>query len=120
MSKAAAPSRCPSCDGILNPVRYVCSQCGTQVSGDFSVCPFCSLDGENRSLLELFLLARGNLKSVQRMLGVSYPTARARIEEMFNELEERMARPDLSMDVLEQLHRGEISVQDAISSLSDD
>lgn len=118
MSKAAAPSRCPSCNGVLNPVRYICSDCGTEVSGDFSVCPFCSLDTENKSLLELFLLARGNLKAVQRMLGVSYPTARTRIEEMFNALEERMAGEDRSLDVLEKLHKGEISVDDAINSLA--
>ncbi len=118
MSKTPAPSRCPSCNGILNPVKYVCSQCGTEVSGNFSVCPFCTLDGDNRSLLELFLLARGNLKAVQRMLGVSYPTARTRIEEMFNALEERMTGENPSIDVLEKLHRGEISVEDAIDSLA--
>lgn len=117
MSKAAAPSRCPSCNGVLNPVRYICSDCGTEVSGNFAVCPFCSLDGVNRDLLELFLLTRGNLKAVQRMLGVSYPTARLRIEEMFNALEERISGESVSMDVLERLHRGEISVEDAIDSL---
>jgi hypothetical protein len=103
---------------MLNPVKYVCSHCGTEVTGSFSVCPFCSLNGENRNLLELFLLARGNLKSVQRMLGVSYPTARIRIEEMFNALEECMEGADGSMDVLEKLHKGEISVDQAVSSLS--
>lgn len=118
MSRAQAPSRCPSCSGVLNPVKYVCSQCGTEVSGDFTVCPFCSLDGESRRLLELFLLARGNLKAVQRMLGVSYPTARTRIEEMFNTLETRMSGEERSMDILEKLHSGEISVEDAIDSLS--
>lgn len=118
MSRAQAPTRCPSCSGVLNPVKYVCSQCGTEVSGDFSVCPFCSMDGENRRLLELFLLARGNLKAVQRMLGVSYPTARTRIEEMFNTLEARMSGEERSMDILEKLHSGEISVEDAIDSLS--
>jgi len=118
MSRAQARTRCPSCSGVLNPVKYVCSQCGTEVSGDFSVCPFCSMDGENRRLLELFLLARGNLKAVQRMLGVSYPTARTRIEEMFNTLEARMSGEERSMDILEKLHSGEISVEDAIDSLS--
>lgn len=118
MSKAAAPSRCPSCNGILNPVKYVCSDCETEVSGDFSVCPFCSLEGDNKSLLELFLLARGNLKAVQRMLGVSYPTARTRIEEMFNALEDRMAGGDRSLSILERLHKGEISVDDAIDSIA--
>jgi len=83
------------------------------------MCPFCSLDSESRNLLELFLLARGNLKSVQRMLGVSYPTARTRIEEMFNALEDRMEIDDSAMTVLERLHRGEISVEDALESLNE-
>jgi hypothetical protein len=119
MSKAASPSRCPSCKGVLNPVKYVCSDCGTEISGNFAMCPFCSLDADDRSLLELFLLARGNLKAVQRMLGVSYPTARTRIEEMFNALENRMEIDDSSMNVLEQLHRGEISVEEALESLNE-
>lgn len=119
MTKAAAPSRCPSCGGVLNPVKYICSDCGTEVSGDFSMCPLCSLDADNRALLELFLFARGNLKAVQRMLGVSYPTARTRIEEMFNVLENRTETRDTSISVLEQLHRGEISVEDAINTLSE-
>lgn len=118
MSKTPAPTRCPSCGDSLNPVEYVCEGCGTRISGQFSVCPFCSLDDENRKLLELFLMARGNLKAVQRMLGVSYPTARTRIEEMFNALEERMYTEDKSMDILERLHRGEMSVDDAIESLT--
>lgn len=119
MSKAAAPSRCPSCNGVLHPVKFVCADCHTEVYGDYAMCPFCSLDGENRSLLELFLLARGNLKAVQRMLGVSYPTARTRIEEMFNALENRMEPKDTSMNVLEQLHRGEITVEDALETLKE-
>ena len=119
MNKAAAPSRCPSCGGVLNPVKYVCSDCSTEVKGDFTMCPLCSLDSENRNLLELFLLARGNLKAVQRMLGVSYPTARTRIEDMFVALENRSNTSDESINVLEQLHRGEISVEDALETLSD-
>ena len=39
-------------------------------------CAFCSQDAADRALLELFLLSRGNLKEVERALGVSYPTAR--------------------------------------------
>ena len=119
MSKAAAPSRCPSCNGVLNPVKYICSDCQTEVSGNFATCPFCSLDEENKSLLEFFLLARGNLKAVQRMLGVSYPTARTRIEEMFNALESRMETKSTSMGVLELLQRGEISVEDALETINE-
>lgn len=83
------------------------------------MCPFCSLDSENKSLLELFLFARGNLKAVQRMLGVSYPTVRTRIEEMFNAIENRAEEKEASIGVLEQLHRGEISLVDALESLDE-
>ncbi len=116
---SATPSVCPSCGGRLHPVKFVCRSCETSVSGNFAGCPFCSLDETGRNMLELFLIARGNLKSVQRMLGVSYPTARARIEEMFNALEDRMIHDTEPAVVLEKLHRGEISVEDAISSLAD-
>ena len=119
MSRAPAPSRCPSCNGVLHPVKYVCADCKTEVSGDFEVCPFCSLDADNRSLLELFLFARGNLKAVQRMLGVSYPTARTRIEEMFNALEGRIKGENTYINLLDQLHRGEISVEDALETLNE-
>lgn len=119
VNRASAPSRCPSCGGVLNPVKYVCSDCGTEVSGEFSGCALCSLDLENRTLLELFLMARGNLKAVQRMLGVSYPTARARIEEMFNVLESRMGIEDTSIGILESLHKGDISVNDALDALNE-
>lgn len=118
MSKAVIPSRCPSCDGFLTPVKYTCSDCGTEVSGDFAKCPFCSLDKDSRGLLELFLLARGNLKAVQRMLGVSYPTVRIRIEEMFNALESRMGVKDSSIKVLEKLHSGDIDIDDALEKLN--
>jgi hypothetical protein len=117
MSRASNPVKCPSCGGMLHPVKYVCSNCETEVSGDFPACPFCTLDEENRNLLELFLAARGNLKSVERMLGLSYPTVRARVEEMFNALEERMAGDESRIELLESLHRGEISVQDALESI---
>lgn len=115
--KVNAPAQCPSCGNQLNPTRYICSECNTEVSGNFSACPFCSLDKDNRNLLELFLITRGNLKAVQRMLNVSYPTARLRIEEMFNVLEKQMSNSRSALNVLEQLHKGELSIDDAIDLL---
>jgi hypothetical protein len=89
-----------------------CDSCGTEVQGRYRPCPVCELDPAARSLFDLFLAARGNLKDVQRTLGVSYPTARQRIEEMFEQLEEPSPRPK-AMDVLKRLRAGEISVEQA-------
>ncbi len=114
MCNTPAPTNCPSCGEGLTVVRLECPKCGTQVSGKYRLCPICSLTGEGRKLFNLFLEYRGNLKAVQRSLGVSYPTARARVEELFRELSGGERHP---MDVLDDLHSGEIGVEEALELL---
>ena len=70
--------------------RLSCTACGTEVTGAFTTCAFCSQDAADRALLEVFLLSRGNLKEVERALGVSYPTARARVDAMIDRLGVRL------------------------------
>ena len=93
-------------------VKLECPACNTEVNGDFELCPVCRLEGENRRLFDLFLRARGNLKQVQKALGVSYPTTRQRVEEMFQHLEEESALPD-PLSVLKKLRNGELDVDTA-------
>ena len=114
MCNTPAPTSCPSCGTGLTVVRLDCPECGTQVSGKYRLCPICSLTGEGRKLFNLFLECRGNLKAVQRRLGVSYPTARARMEELFREMGGGERHP---MDVLDDLHCGEIGVEEALELL---
>lgn len=106
------PNACPSCRGPLAVVELVCTACGTEVTGHYAPCPICRLDPEHRELFDRFLAARGNLKQVQRELGVSYPTVRQRMEGLFAKLEERPPRPD-PMVVLRRLRDGELTVEQA-------
>jgi len=112
MTSKPLPPRCPSCGSRLRVVRLQCPACEAEVSGDFDLCRACSLEGETRRVFDLFLAARGNLRQVQRELGVSYPTARQRVEEMFRELEGRPL-PPAPNKVLERLRDGEIDVDEA-------
>jgi len=93
-------------------VKLECPSCAAEVNGNFESCPVCALEGESRRVLDLFLAARGNLKQVQRELGVSYPTARQRVEKMFRQLEGKIDPQDPG-DVLARLQAGEISVDEA-------
>lgn len=111
-NKSMVPSACPSCGGTLVVTRLECSQCGTEVTGEFDLCPVCRLDGEIKKLYELFIDARGNLKQVQRELGLSYPTVRLRIEEMFRKLDQHFVSRD-PVDILARVRNGEISVDEA-------
>src|SRR5882672_7878888 len=53
-----------------------------------STCPVCSgrLTREQLTLLESFLRSRGNLRDMERELGISYPTVRSRVEALVRAL----------------------------------
>ena len=69
-------------------------------------------EGKNKELFDLFMESRGNLKEVQRKLGISYPTVRQRIDNMFSEL--KGEKPPLDpAEILKRLSDGEINVDTA-------
>lgn len=110
--KKNIPSSCPSCGGELLVVRLECSQCRTEVTGEFDLCPVCRLDHDIKKLFDLFMNARGNLKQVQRTLGLSYPTVRVRIEEMFQKLGQDDSPPD-PKEILAKVRAGGLTVDEA-------
>lgn len=77
---------CPVCAGELAISRLHCRTCGTTLEGEFSVGRFGKLSREQMALLESFLRSRGNLKEMERALGISYPTVRARVESLVQAL----------------------------------
>ena len=81
-----APGDCPVCGGELVTTRLGCPSCGSELAGEFGSCPFCSLDEREMDVLKVFLASRGNLREVEKHLGVSYPTARARFTELLMKL----------------------------------
>ena len=120
MSAAArtAPRQCPVCAEHLDVTRLGCANCGTELSGRFESCEFCDLTADERAMLKVFLASRGNMKDLERHLGVSYPTARARFDGLLVKLGiDRPAPPSKSLDTLESLARGEIDVDQAMKRL---
>jgi hypothetical protein len=77
---------CPVCAGELAISRLHCRTCGTTLEGEFGVGRFGRLSREQMALLESFLRSRGNLKEIERALGISYPTVRARVEALVQTL----------------------------------
>lgn len=81
-----APTDCPVCGEELSVTRLGCGSCGTELAGVFASCQFCALDDKDTELLRVFLSSRGNLREVEKHLGVSYPTARARFADLLEKL----------------------------------
>ena len=79
-------STCPVCSSELAVTRLHCRSCGTTLEGDFSVGRFGRLTREQMTLLESFLRSRGNLRDMERELGISYPTVRSRVEALVRAL----------------------------------
>lgn len=80
------PGACPVCAEELEVVRLQCGNCGTVVEGRFSPSRFARLSAEQVAFLEVFLRSRGNIREVERELGISYPTVRARLDAVLNTL----------------------------------
>lgn len=80
---ATVPTHCPVCQGGLLVTHLQCSSCGTDVTGTFVLGNLAGLREPHASLIDLFLQKRGNVKEVERELGLSYPTVRARLDEAF-------------------------------------
>lgn len=79
-------STCPVCSGELAVTRLHCRSCGTTLEGEFTVGRFGRLTREQLTLLESFLRSRGNLRDMERELGISYPTVRGRVEALVRAL----------------------------------
>lgn len=112
-----APHQCPVCGHGLALTRLGCEECGTELSGSFRTCEFCALTDQERQTLRVFLASRGNMKELERHLGVSYPTARLRFDGLLAKLGIARPLPDSRLEVLESLARGEIEVDEAAEKL---
>lgn len=122
------PGRCPVCGEPLRAVRLYCPACATALEGRFRLCRFCLLTQEQREFLEVFLRARGNLREVERELGISYPTVRGRLEAVLSALglapsrgadeEEQAERARRRQEVLDALEQGKITAAEAARLLA--
>jgi hypothetical protein len=114
------PANCPVCSARLAVTRLTCPSCETELSGAFASCEFCVLTDEDRDVLRVFLASRGNMKELERHLGVSYPTARARFDMLLTRLGiERgpAPAPASRLELMEQVARGEIGIDEALNRL---
>ena len=124
MARTAArrpPSNCPVCNGRLALTRLSCPSCETELSGAFAQCEFCVLTDDDREVLRVFLASRGNMKDLERHLGVSYPTARARFDTLLGKLgiDRPAAAAPSRVELMEQVARGEIGVDEALKRLNE-
>lgn len=121
------PGKCPVCRHELIITNIACSHCKTKFEGQFGVSKFSKLDEDQLEFLGAFVKCRGNLKDMEKEVGLSYPTIRNRLDEIAqalgygedrgrtgNEEERKLSK----QEILDALEKGEVSAKEAAQLLA--
>jgi hypothetical protein len=115
--------KCPVCGDTLAATRLHCRSCDSALEGQFSLGRFYQLSPQQLAFVETFIRCEGKLTRLQDELGMSYPTARARLTDVIRALgyEVREEPEPVSVQerktILERLAGGEITSEDAVGLL---
>ncbi len=125
--KYKAPGKCPVCGENLSITKLGCPKCTTAIEGDFQPCEFCRLPEEDLEFIKVFIKCRGNIKDVEKELGISYPTVRGKLDSAIRGLgfeistketvKENEDKVNARNEILDQLSKGEISPKEATEKL---
>jgi len=114
-------TRCPICNSNLTVVRLKCKKCGTVIENEFEFSKLSYLNREQLKFIEVFLQCRGNIKDVEKEMGISYPTVRAKLDEVITALGYSVDKKVItnSSDIIDRLEKGEISAEEAVNLLKE-
>ncbi len=113
-------SRCPVCGRELTVTRLQCDACETVIENHFRLTKFDYLSDEELYFTETFIRCRGNIKEVEKELGISYPTVRSKLDGVIKRLgyetgaDEQAAKRE---EILKALENGEITAEQALAQL---
>ena len=112
--------KCPVCAHQLKVVKLHCNYCHTSIEGSFELDKFAYLSKDEMYFVEIFLKNRGNIKEIEKDLGVSYPTVRRTLDQVIESLGYNV-KPEKknvsNIEVLEKLEKGEITSEEAFELL---
>lgn len=76
------PSICPACKSQLKVKSLICEQCRTEIQGQYELPPLAGLSSDDQAFILEFIKASGSLKQMAKLLKLSYPTVRNRLDEI--------------------------------------
>ena len=110
-------ARCADCDRPLEVVRMACPACDVRLEGRFQIPALARLSLEDQAFVTAFVRHHGSIKKMEGLFGVSYPTVKNRLNAIAHRLDESFNAPSPNELVLDQLARGEITVDEALERL---
>lgn len=86
------------------------------VRGEFQLSKFDYLTKEQQYFIEVFIKNQGNIKQIEKELGISYPTVKKSLEEVTSALGykvEDSKDDEKRIEIFEKIRKGELSIEDA-------
>ena len=112
---------CPNCGADMIVRHLSCSSCGLKIEGEVRLPNLAKLSPEDREFIELFVVSGGSLKEVGQILGISYPTIRAKLDRVIATLKELRGQGEKQrLSILDRLEKGEINAAEAARLLRGD
>lgn len=109
---------CPSCRHSLTVTELECPHCQITMRGRFDGHPSLALDEDQLAFLRVFVVSRGNLKEIERLLGVSYPTVRSKLDQLVEAFHpDPQAPPRRRRDILERVAKRELTVAEGLTRI---
>lgn len=113
---------CPVCGDPLAVTRLHCRKCDTTIDGHFEAGRLGRLTSEQVAFVETFVRCEGKLNRMEREVGFSYPTLRARLNEVIRRMgypvgSESAITEEERRRVLDDLASGKITSEEAMRSL---
>lgn len=112
---------CPYCEGELKIKEVECQSCKTQIKGHFNTNRFHLFNHEDLLFIEIFLKNEGNIKLMEKDLGISYPTVKHRLKSIVKTLgyQEQDNPSEHRLNILNELSRGAINTKTAMKKLQE-
>lgn len=108
---------CPVCKGELSIREYYCAPCNLSLRGHFANSWLSGLEPQQLEFVKLFIVVQGNIKEMEKRLGISYPTVKNRLAEIIRVIaREEPVQQDFS-DIFSDLEQGFISVEEALNMI---
>lgn len=106
---------CPICQSDLVVTKLQCTNCSTELGGTFQLSKFNYLSKENLYFIEVFIKNRGSIKSIEKELGISYPTVKKTLDDVIVSLGYEVSEDEKikKEDIFKRLEKGEITAVEA-------
>ena len=80
------PTTCQACQNQIKVKSLICEKCQTEINGQYELPSLARLSPDDQAFILDFVKVSGSLKEMARLLRLSYPTVRNRLDEVIERI----------------------------------